>query len=121
MIDYILVLNILLKNLRNVDGKVQGSSKRATFCICGPKKSLRQDSERRAVILYEKIRNCRKVCTASTRYVAYVGSKTVVRYAVGTTESFKLKLGLHQRSALGPFLFAVIMDRLTDKTRREPL
>ena len=50
----------------------------------------------------------------------YEGSKTVVRCAVETTESFKVKVGLHQRSASSPFLFAVIMDRLTDEVRREP-
>ena len=50
----------------------------------------------------------------------YDGSETVVRCAVGTTESLKVKVGLHQRSALNPFLFAVIMDRLTDEVRREP-
>ena len=50
----------------------------------------------------------------------YEGSETVVRCAVGTTESFKVKVGLHQRSALSPLLFAVIMDRLTDEVRREP-
>ena len=50
----------------------------------------------------------------------YVGSETVVRCAVGTTESFKVKVGLHQGSAFSPFLFAVIMDRLTDEVRREP-
>ena len=49
----------------------------------------------------------------------YEGSETVVRCAVGTTESFKVKVGLHQGSALSPFLFAVIMDRLTDKVRRK--
>ena len=49
----------------------------------------------------------------------YEGSETVVRCAVGTTESFKVKVGLHQGSALSPF-FAVIMDRLTDEVRREP-
>ena len=45
----------------------------------------------------------------------------MVRCAVGTTESFKVKAGLHQGSALSPFLFAVIMDRLTNEIRREPL
>ena len=50
----------------------------------------------------------------------YEGSETVVRCAVGTTESSKVKVGLHQGSALSPFLFAVIMDRLTDEVRREP-
>ena len=37
----------------------------------------------------------------------YEGSETVVRCTVGTTESFKIKVGLHQRLALSPFLFAV--------------
>ena len=50
----------------------------------------------------------------------YEGSETVVRCAVGTTESFKIRVGLHQGPALSPFLFAVIMDRLTDEVRREP-
>ena len=50
----------------------------------------------------------------------YKESKTVVRCAVGTTESFKVKVELHQGSALNLFLFAMIMDRLTDKVRREP-
>ena len=49
----------------------------------------------------------------------YEGSKKVMRCAVGTTESFKVKVGLHQGSALSPFLFAVIMDRLTDEVRRK--
>ena len=51
----------------------------------------------------------------------YEGSKTMVKYAIGTTESFKVKVGLHQGLALSPFLFAVIMDRLMDEVRREPL
>ena len=49
----------------------------------------------------------------------YEGSETVVRCAVGTTESFKVNVGLHQGLTLSPFLFAVIMDKLTDEVRRE--
>ena len=49
----------------------------------------------------------------------YEGSETVVRCAVGTTESFKVKFGLHQGSALSLFLLAAIMDRLTNEVRRE--
>ena len=43
---------------------------------------------------------------------------TTVRCAVGTTEGFPVKVGLHQGSALSPFLFAIIMDRLTDGLRK---
>ena len=50
----------------------------------------------------------------------YEGSKRVVRCAIGITESFKVKVGLHQGSALSPFLFVVIMDRITDEVRTEP-
>ena len=47
----------------------------------------------------------------------YKESETVVRCAVETTESFKVKVGLHQGSTLSPFLFAMIIDRLTDKVK----
>ena len=50
----------------------------------------------------------------------YEKSKTVARCAVGATESFKFKVGLHQGSVLSPFLFAVIMDKLMDEVSREP-
>ena len=50
----------------------------------------------------------------------YEGSETVVRCVAGTKESFNVKFGLHQESALSPFLFAVIMDRLTNKVNIEP-
>ena len=88
------------------------------MCIRGPRESLRQGSQRRAVVLYEKIRNGGKVSATCSEYVR--GKRTGVRCAVQTTESFKVKVGLHQRSALSRFLFAVIMDRQTDEVRREP-
>ena len=37
--------------LKNVDGKVQGRSKRASLCIHKPRESLRQGSEGRAVVV----------------------------------------------------------------------
>ena len=49
----------------------------------------------------------------------YEGSERVVKCAVGTTESFKVKVGLHRGSALSPFLFAVIMNRLTEEVSRK--
>ena len=50
----------------------------------------------------------------------YEESETVVRCAVGTTEIFKVKVSLHQGSALSPFLFAVVINRPTDEVSREP-
>ena len=73
----------------------------------------------------EELWYCMKKSGIVEKYVQlvqdrYEGSETVVRCAVETVESFKVKVGLHQGSALSPFLFAVIMDRLTDEVRREP-
>ena len=71
----------------------------------------------RAVVLYDKIRIVEKYVQLVQDI--YEGSETVVRCAVGTTESFQVKVGLHQGSALSSFLFTVIMGRPTDKVRRE--
>uniref|UniRef100_A0A8C4R3C6 ribonuclease H n=1 Tax=Eptatretus burgeri TaxID=7764 RepID=A0A8C4R3C6_EPTBU len=49
----------------------------------------------------------------------YEDSAAAVRCAVGMTDRFKAKVGLHQGSTLSPFLFAVVMDRLTDEIRLE--
>ncbi|KAK3555443.1 hypothetical protein QTP86_016102 [Hemibagrus guttatus] len=47
----------------------------------------------------------------------YERSTTVVRCAVGQTEEFKVELGLYQGSALSPFLFAIVMDQLSEELR----
>ncbi|KAK3505995.1 hypothetical protein QTP70_018909, partial [Hemibagrus guttatus] len=46
-------------------------------------------------------------------------SRTVLRCAVGQTEEFKVEVGLHQGSALSPFLFAMVMDQLSEEVRQE--
>ncbi|KAL6568984.1 hypothetical protein OROGR_000709 [Orobanche gracilis] len=43
----------------------------------------------------------------------YEGVSTSVRTNVGRTEEFPIKIGVHQGSALSPFLFAIVMDELT--------
>ena len=73
----------------------------------------------------EELWYCMKKSGIVEKYVRlvhdmYERSERVVRCALGTTESFKSKVGLHQGSALSPFLFTVIMDRLTNEVRREP-
>jgi len=44
----------------------------------------------------------------------YEGVRTRVRTVVpvGDTDDFPLDIGLHQRSALSPFLFTIVMDEL---------
>ncbi|KAK3574509.1 hypothetical protein QTP86_008554 [Hemibagrus guttatus] len=49
----------------------------------------------------------------------YERSRTVVRCAVGQTEEFKVEVELHQGSALSPFLFAIMMDQLSEEVRQE--
>ncbi|KAK3542816.1 hypothetical protein QTP70_004327 [Hemibagrus guttatus] len=49
----------------------------------------------------------------------YEWSRTVVSCAVGQTEEFKVEAGLHQGSALSPFLFAIVMDQLSEEVRQE--
>lgn len=49
----------------------------------------------------------------------YQGSESVVRTAVGETDPFPITLGLHQGSALSPFLFNLVIDEATKGVRRE--
>ncbi|KAJ8375265.1 hypothetical protein SKAU_G00058450 [Synaphobranchus kaupii] len=72
----------------------------------------------------EEVWYCMRKSGVAEKYVRsvqamYEDSVTVVRCAVGVTEAFKVGVGLHQGSALSPFLFAMVMDRLTDKVRQE--
>ncbi|TKS65679.1 RNA-directed DNA polymerase from mobile element jockey [Collichthys lucidus] len=57
---------------------------------------------------------CMRKSGVTEKYV-----RAVVRCVVGVTEEFKVEVGLHQGSALSPFLFAMVMDRLTDEVRQE--
>jgi hypothetical protein len=47
----------------------------------------------------------------------YEGAKTVVRTDDGDSESFAVKVGLHQGSVLSPLLFIVVMDVITKEIR----
>ena len=48
----------------------------------------------------------------------YRDVKTRVRSGAGTTEGFEVKVGLHQGSALSPFLFNIVFDVLTRGVRQ---
>ncbi|KAK3571761.1 hypothetical protein QTP86_018721 [Hemibagrus guttatus] len=49
----------------------------------------------------------------------YERSRTVVRCAVVQTEEFKVEVGLHQGSVLSPFLFAMVMDQLSEESEQK--
>ena len=49
----------------------------------------------------------------------YRNSMTTIRSTVGYTEWFNVEVGLHQGSALSPFLFALVIDRITDEVRKD--
>ena len=69
------------------------------------------------MVLYQKIWNGGKVCATCTGYVR--GKQNSGKMCSRNYRKFHGQVGLHQESALSPFLFEVIMDRLTDKVRRE--
>ena len=48
----------------------------------------------------------------------YIEVCTVVRTDPGLSESFEVKVGLHQGSILSPLLFAVVMDVVSSEVRR---
>ena len=49
----------------------------------------------------------------------YRGYKTVVRRAAGESNSFGVEVGLHQGSALSPYLFLLLNDVLTEDVRKD--
>ena len=51
----------------------------------------------------------------------YEGARTTVRTKYGETEAFPVEVGLHQGSALSPFLFLVVIDTLTRELRDNEL
>ncbi|MCJ8736308.1 hypothetical protein PDJAM_G00258080 [Pangasius djambal] len=72
----------------------------------------------------EELWYCMRKSGVAEKYVRvvqdmYERSRTVVRCAVGQTEEFKVEVGLHQGSALNPFLFAMVMDQLSEEVRQE--
>ncbi|KAK3510484.1 hypothetical protein QTP70_009161 [Hemibagrus guttatus] len=72
----------------------------------------------------EELWYCMRKSGVAEKYVRvvrnmYERSRTVVRCAVIQTEEFNVEVGLHQGSALSPFLFAIVMDQLSEEVRQE--
>ena len=72
----------------------------------------------------EELWECLRLAETSECYIRvmkdmYDRATTTVRSAAGLSEEFRVGVGLHQGSALSPFLFATIMDKLTEDIRKE--
>ncbi|KAK3552554.1 hypothetical protein QTP86_014821, partial [Hemibagrus guttatus] len=72
----------------------------------------------------EELWYCMRKSGVAEKYVRvvqdmYERSRTVVRCAVGQTEELNVEVGLHQGSTLSPFLFAIVMDQLSEEVRQE--
>ncbi|KAK3570860.1 hypothetical protein QTP86_029399 [Hemibagrus guttatus] len=70
----------------------------------------------------EELWYCMRKSGVAEKYVRvvqdmYEKNRTVVRCAVGQTEEFNVEVGLHQGSALSPFLFAIVMDQLSEELK----
>ena len=71
----------------------------------------------------QEIWNCLRLKDVEEKYIQliqdmYENCKTRVRCAEGMTTDFYVKVGLHQGSALSPFLFAIVMDSLTEQIQK---
>ncbi|KAK3531775.1 hypothetical protein QTP70_029759, partial [Hemibagrus guttatus] len=108
--DAIVALRILMENYR--DGQ------RELHCVFV---DLEKGYDR---LPREELWYCMRKSGVAEKYVRevqdmYERSRTVVRCAVGQTEEFKVEVGLHQGSALSHFLFAIVMDQLSEEVRQE--
>ena len=73
-------------------------------------------TEYQALLVYGQERSSREIYQPSI--YMYHQSETVVKCAVGTSNSFTVEVGLHLCSALSPFLSAIIMDVPTEDVRK---
>ncbi|KAK3533516.1 hypothetical protein QTP70_023345, partial [Hemibagrus guttatus] len=72
----------------------------------------------------EELWYCMRKSGVAEKYVRvvqdmYERSRTVLSCAIGQTEEFKVEVGLHQGLALSPFLFAIVMNQLSEEVRQE--
>jgi len=73
----------------------------------------------------DELWNCMRERQIPDKYVRliqdmYKGGITAVRSSVGMTNQFEVKVGVHQGSALSPFLFTIMMDTITEELREKP-
>ena len=75
-------------------------------------------------VFREELWECLRLAEALECYIRiikdmYDGAATTVKSAAGLTEEFKVGVVLHLDSAFSPFLFAIIVDKLTENIRKD--
>ncbi|KAK3550868.1 hypothetical protein QTP70_007369 [Hemibagrus guttatus] len=113
---------------------MKGEQKGREGKVCAERKEAVEMKRRERAVLYlekaydrvprEELWYCMRKSGVAEKYVRvvqdmYERSRTVVRCAVGQTEEFNVEVGLHQGSALSPFLFAIVLDQLSEEVRQE--
>ena len=73
-----------------------------------------------------EIWNCLRIRKVPEKYIGviqdmYKESETQITTPTGRSEGFKVVVGVHQGSALSPFIFIIVMDTLTDNGRKRAL
>ncbi|KAK3570154.1 hypothetical protein QTP86_012696 [Hemibagrus guttatus] len=112
---------ILKKDFRSLVELVRTTSPTTRIIVSGPLPTFQRGIER---VPRKELWYCMRKSGVAEKYVRvvqdmYERSRTVVRCAVGQTEEFNVEVELHQGSALSPFLFAIVMDQLSEEVRQE--
>ncbi|KAK3555273.1 hypothetical protein QTP86_014885 [Hemibagrus guttatus] len=117
-------VHVRAKPVGYFDGRWTEWSKVKTFRVNNVAKKGENLEKAYARVPREELWYCMRKSGVAEKYVRavqdmYERSRTAVRCAVGQTEEFKVEVGLHQGSALSPFLFAMVMDQLSEEVRQE--
>lgn len=103
--------------VRQIQEKYLEGNKKVYWCFVDLEKAYDRVPRR---VLYWCLRK-RGVPEKIVRLVEmlYDGAKTTVRTKYGKTDPFSIEVGLHQGSALSPFLFLIVLDTITRELRND--
>ena len=101
--------------MRQVQEKHQATKKKLYYAFVDLEKAF--DRVPREVVKWALRKLGMDEWLIHTFMALYTEACTVVRTDVGLSESFEVKVGLHQGSVLSPLLFAAVMDVVSSEAR----